>query len=239
MTTEKTRSNQADEPGECSGELLLVDKPKGWTSFDVVNRIRGILGVRRVGHAGTLDPLATGLLIVCTGRRTRELQQFQGWDKEYIVIMTLGMVTASYDAETPAVEQRGHEGIDEHAIRSMIPRFLGRQLQLPPMYSAAKVRGRRLYKYARRGLEIERGPREVFISSMEIVRVDLPDVVLKVVCTKGTYMRTLVHDFGAALGCGAYVRELRRTRIGDFHLEDAVSLELIERRASPKVIAEA
>jgi tRNA pseudouridine55 synthase len=214
--------------------VLLIDKPRGWTSFDVVNRVRHTLGVKKVGHAGSLDPLATGLLVVCTGDKTRELHRFQEMEKEYRVVMRLGGRTPSFDAETPVVEQKDWQQVDSDQIRSTVARFVGAQIQVPPLFSAVKVRGRRLYKYARKGAKVERPPREVFISLITVESVDLPDVYMTVVCSKGTYIRSLVDDIGSRLGCGAYVVSLKRTRIGDFRIEDAMSVESSEpSRRSP------
>ncbi len=208
-----------------AGEFLLVSKPKGWTSFDVVNRIRSFLDVSKVGHAGTLDPLATGLLIVCTGKKTKELDQYQGLEKEYTAQMVLGARTASFDAETPVIEHRDTGNVSEEMIHAAVKQFVGYQTQLPPMWSAAKVKGRRLYKYARKGKEVDRRPREVLVKSITVDWIRMPKVRLIVVCSRGTYIRTLVDDIGKRIGCGAYLGELERTRIGSFLLEDAVSLE--------------
>jgi tRNA pseudouridine55 synthase len=205
--------------------MLLVDKPKGWTSFDVVNRIRHLSHVRRVGHAGTLDPMATGLLIVCTGKKTKEIDQFMGLDKEYEAEMALGGRTESYDAETPVVEERSTVGITEARVREVMGRFLGKQQQIPPMWSAVKVKGRPLYRYARRGVEVERKARDVEILSLRAERIAIPLVAFSVACTKGTYIRTLAHDIGEELGCGAYLTALRRTRIGPYRVEEAATIE--------------
>lgn len=221
-----------NEPEGDAGELLLVNKPAGWTSFDIVHRVRGVLGIRKVGHAGTLDPLATGLLIIGTGRKTRELDQYQGLEKEYDVVMTLGAQTASLDTETPLVKQSECEGIDREAICSAARRFIGYQTQIPPMFSAVKVKGKRLYKYARRGQGVQRPARQVFIRSIEITDVDIPDVRMTVVCSKGTYIRSLVDDIGRELGCGAFMRSLVRKRIGHFLLRNAVTIEELECRST-------
>ncbi|MGA9116552.1 MAG: tRNA pseudouridine(55) synthase TruB [Bacteroidota bacterium] len=212
------------------GEVLLVDKEKGWTSFDVVNRLRGGLSLRKAGHAGTLDPMATGLLIVCTERRTREVEQYMGLEKEYEVTMVLGGRTASFDAETPVVEERPTEGITRAVVESALGGMTGRQLQTPPMWSALKVRGKPLYAYARKGEEVQRRPREVFVRSIDLRSVEMPRVSFAVVCSKGTYIRSLVDDVGRALGCGAYVAELRRTRIGPFRVADALPVAEIVRK---------
>jgi tRNA pseudouridine55 synthase len=207
------------------GEFLLVNKPKGWTSFDVVSRVRWLLGVKRVGHAGTLDPMATGLLILCTGEHTKEVQQFVGLEKEYRVEIMLGGRTETFDAESPVVEHSDYSGVTEEVLRQTLAGFTGHQAQLPPMWSAVKVHGKRLYKYARKGQEVTRTPREVFIRSIDLLEFAPPIVSLRVVCSKGTYVRTLVDDIGRALGCGAYVNALERTRIGHYHLSDAVTLD--------------
>jgi tRNA pseudouridine55 synthase len=207
------------------GEILLVDKPSGWTSFDVVNKIRHTFGVRRVGHAGTLDPLATGLLIVCTGRRTREVQQYVGLEKEYEAEMELGAITPSYDAESEVTLRRSIEGITESRIQETLAQFVGVQRQLPPLWSAVKVGGRRLYEYARKGKEVERPLREIEITTITPGKIALPAVSFTVVCSKGTYVRTLVHDIGERLGCGAFLRSLRRTRIGTYSVADAFTVD--------------
>jgi tRNA pseudouridine55 synthase len=211
------------------GEMLLVDKPKGWTSFDVVNKIRSVFHVRKIGHAGTLDPLATGLLIVCTGKKTREIDLYQGQEKEYDAAILLGARTASFDAETPVIEWKNTDGITADAVREELAGFVGYQTQLPPMWSAVKVRGTRLYKYAKRGIEVERRPREIVISSIEPTHIEIPQVRFTVVCSKGTYIRTLADDIGRRLGCGAYLESLNRTRIGQYRLADAASVEELVR----------
>jgi tRNA pseudouridine55 synthase len=207
------------------GELLLVRKPVGWTSFDVVNKIRSTFHVRRVGHAGTLDPMATGLLIVCTGKKTKDLESFIGLEKEYNATVILGGCTPSFDAETPVTEYRSTDDITAERVRSALMSFVGYQTQVPPMWSAVKVQGKPLYKYARKGQEVERRPREVFIASIEPIAIRIPEVSFRVVCSKGTYVRTLADSLGKQLGCGAYLKTLERTRIGSFLLSDAVSIE--------------
>lgn len=216
------------------GEMLLINKPKGWTSFDVVNKIRGVFHVRKIGHAGTLDPLATGLLIVCTGRKTREIDKYQGQEKEYDATILLGARTASFDAETPVIEWKSTDGVTPEQVRGVLAGFVGYQTQLPPMWSAAKVRGTRLYKYAKRGIEVERRPREILISSIEPTTIDIPHIRFTVVCSKGTYIRTLADDIGRKLGCGAYLESLTRTRIGAYRLEDASTIEEMVRYKSSR-----
>jgi len=204
---------------------LLVRKPQGWTSFDVVHRIRRITGVRKVGHAGTLDPLATGLLIVCTGKKTKEIASFMGLEKEYEGEMELGGRTASFDAATPVIETRPTDGITPEAVRSTMASFAGPRMQVPPMWSAVSVGGRRLYRYAREGVEVVRQPREIVIHALEALAVDVPLVRFRVTCSKGTYVRSLVDEMGEHLGCGAYLTALERTRIGPFTLAEAETLE--------------
>lgn len=219
-TAVRTNARLMDE-----GRLLLIDKPKGWTSFDVVHKVRNILHVRKAGHAGTLDPMATGLLIVCTGTRTKEMVRFVGLDKEYQVEMTLGGRTESYDAETPVIEERELSGLTEDTVGETLQTFVGPLTQVPPMWSAAKVKGKALYRYARQGQVVERTPREVVIREIRDVTFDLPRVRFVLACSKGTYVRSLVDTVGATLGCGAYVSGLRRTRIGTYRVEDALAIE--------------
>lgn len=227
--TQGHRDPQHDPTPE-AGEVLLVRKPKGWTSFDVVHRLRSVLHVRKAGHTGTLDPMATGLLIVCTGQQTKNIVHFIGLEKEYEVQLVLGARTPSFDAESEVIERRGADGITEESVREALKGFVGQQIQIPPMWSAAKVEGKRLYKYARKGETIERKPREVFVRSIEFKELRIPEVLCTVTCSKGTYIRSLVEDIGLRLGCGAYVNALERTRIGQFHLADALTIEQIAAR---------
>ena len=207
------------------GELLLVRKPAGWTSFDVVHRISRMFGIKKVGHAGTLDPLATGLLIVCTGKKTKILGTFVGLEKEYDAEMTLGGRTESFDAATPVIEAKSTEGIDESRVLAVLREFTGTRLQVPPMWSAVSVKGKRLYKYAREGVEVQRPPREIVVQSIVPLLVRVPVVRFSVTCSKGTYIRSLVHEMGERLGCGAYLSALERTRIGPYRLADSVTIE--------------
>ncbi|MFN0158234.1 MAG: tRNA pseudouridine(55) synthase TruB [Bacteroidota bacterium] len=216
------------EPAE--GEVLFVNKPKGWTSFDVASRVRTLLHARKVGHAGTLDPMATGLLILCTEKRTKDIEQFQGQEKEYRVRMLLGARTPSFDAETPVSERHSTDDLTVDSVVAVMQEFVGHQQQLPPMWSAVKVHGKRLYKHARKGQEVERPLREVFIRSIEVNESTMPNVEFTVVCSKGTYVRALVNDVGNRLGCGAYVTALERTRIGEYLLRDALTLEELGQR---------
>ncbi len=216
-----------------TGETLLVNKPQGWTSFDVVNkiryRLRHITGVKRikVGHAGTLDPMATGLLIICTGKFTKKLNDFQGLDKTYTGTMHLGKTTPSYDAETEVDQTYPTAHLTDDLLQKATTQFMGEIEQIPPMYSAIKVDGQRLYKAARKGKILELKPRNVRIDSFELTRIELPDVDFSVTCGKGTYIRSLAYDFGKAVDSGAYLSALCRTQIGDFRLEDAWELEAL------------
>jgi tRNA pseudouridine55 synthase len=207
------------------GEVLLVDKPLNWTSFDVVHRVRDLFHVKKVGHAGTLDPKATGLLILCTGKKTKEIDTFTGQEKEYEGIMQLGATTVSFDSETPEQDQKDFLRIDEKQILDVFSTFVGVQLQVPPMYSAVKYGGKPLYKYARKGRSLERQPREITVSEFTLIKMDLPLVYFRVVCSKGTYIRSIVDECGKKLLCGAYLKELRRTRIGSLSLQQALQIE--------------
>lgn len=206
-------------------KVLLIDKPVGWTSFDVVKKIRGCLQIKKVGHSGTLDPLASGLLILCTGKKTRELSQYQDLDKEYEGEFTLGSVTPSYDLETPVEIISDCSNISENQVIQTAQTFCGEQEQIPPAFSAVKVDGRRAYHKARKGEEQKINPRKVTIYSFEITDVSIPRVTFKVVCSKGTYIRSLANDFGKELGVGAHLSKLKRTKIGQFRIEDARSIE--------------
>ena len=206
-----------------AGELLLVDKPVGWTSFDVVGKLRNSFKPLKlkVGHAGTLDPLATGLLIICTGKMTKQIDTFQAEEKEYTGTMILGATTPSYDMETEPDTQFDISHITEEQIIANCQQFTGDIQQYPPAHSAIKIDGERLYEKARRGEEVELRLRSVTISKFEIIRIELPEVDFRVVCSKGTYIRSLVHDFGKALNNGAYLSKLRRTRSGNYKVTDA------------------
>lgn len=205
------------------GELLLVNKPYKWTSFDVVGKLRNSFKPLKlkVGHAGTLDPLATGLLIICTGKMTKQIDTFQAEEKEYTGTMILGATTPSYDMETEVGEKFDTSNLTDDQIRNACKQFMGDIQQYPPAHSAIKIDGERLYEKARRGEEVELRLRNVTISEFEITRIELPEVDFRVVCSKGTYIRSLVHDFGKALNNGAYLSALTRTRSGNYHVEDA------------------
>ena len=203
------------------GQVILIDKPLEWTSFDVVKKIRYLIKIKKIGHAGTLDPLATGLLILCTGKRTKSIEQFMAEEKEYTGTFTLGQTTPSYDLETEPSEPQDVSHITEAMLQEAVHKFTGTIEQVPPMHSAIKVDGKRVYKLARQGKSIALKSREVIISEFELVKVDLPKVDFRVVCSKGTYIRSLANDFGAVLGVGAHLSALRRTRIGEYKVDEA------------------
>ena len=205
------------------GESILIDKDKGPTSFGVIGKIRKAIGIKKVGHAGTLDPAATGLLIICTGKKTKEIYLYQDLDKTYTGIIRLGKRTPSMDAETDFIEEKDCSKITLEEIESVKKNFLGKILQTPPMYSALKHKGKALYKYARKGVEIERAAREVTISKFEITKFENPDVHFEICCSKGTYIRVIADDFGKALKVCGYLKELRRTRIGEYSVDDALT----------------
>ncbi len=212
------------------GQVLLIDKPLKWSSFQAVNKLKyalirhlGLSKKFKIGHAGTLDPLATGLLIVCTGKFTKRIIEIQGQAKEYTGTFLLGATTPSYDLETEIDETFPINHIDETLIQNILPQFLGEIDQKPPVFSAIKKDGIRMYEHARAGTEMEMESRKTTIHEFEITRIALPEVDFKVVCSKGTYIRSLAHDFGKALNSGAHLTVLRRTKIGNFSVENAVS----------------
>jgi len=213
--------------------VLLVNKPLTWTSFDVVRKIRYKLKIKKVGHAGTLDPLATGLLIVCTGKFTKRIEEYQAQEKEYTGRFIIGQTTLSNDLETEVSEPVDISKITTEQIYEATKNFIGVIDQVPPMHSAIKVEGKRAYELARKGQDAELKPRQVTITAFEITAIELPSVSFRIVCSKGTYIRSLARDFGQALGVGAYLAELCRTRIGQFRLEDAVQIEDIEAPKNP------
>jgi tRNA pseudouridine55 synthase len=213
---------------EDPGRVLLVNKPLTWTSFDVVNKLRYKLKIKKIGHAGTLDPLATGLLIICVGKMTKRIEEFMGMEKEYTGKFVLGETTPSYDRETEVNQRLDIGHLTEEMIRETVHAFKGTISQLPPMHSAIRVGGKRAYDFARKGHEIELAPRDVEVREFEITDISLPVVSFRVVCSKGTYIRSLVRDFGNVLKVGAYLTELCRTRIGSFTLENAVAPEQVE-----------
>jgi tRNA pseudouridine55 synthase len=214
-----------------AGKVILIDKPLHWTSFQAVNKIRWAIKKRfgikkiKVGHAGTLDPLATGLLVICTGKMTKQINTFQGQEKAYTGTITLGSTTPSYDLETEFDKTFDTSHITEDLIHNTTKQFTGSIEQYPPIFSALKKDGKRLYDIARAGESVKLNPRTVEITTFEITEINGLNLKFKVVCSKGTYIRSLAHDFGKALNCGAHLSELRRTRIGSFSVEKAISPE--------------
>ena len=204
------------------GKVLLIDKPLRWTSFDIVKKVRILTRVIKIGHAGTLDPLATGLLIVCTGSFTKQINNYMGLSKEYAGTMVLGATTPTYDLESEPENFKSIQHLTKEEIEKATLPFVGEILQMPPQHSAIKKDGKRLYESARKGIEVKVDPRKVNIYSFEITHIDLPTIGFKVVCSTGTYIRSLVKDFGDALQVGAYMSSLRRTKIGDFEVTKAI-----------------
>lgn len=216
------------------GEVLLIDKPLTWTSFDVVKKLKFAGRFKKIGHAGTLDPLATGLLILCTGKMTKQIDSFQAQQKEYSGTFVLGKTTPSIDLETEFDEEFPIDHINEVVLQEALSKFQGKILQIPPIYSAIQVNGKRLYELARKGktdADIEIKSREVEISKFEIDSSNFPEIQFSIVCSKGTYIRSLVRDFGLACQSGAYLSSLRREKIGEFDVKDALTIqEFIEQR---------
>ncbi|MFD2998848.1 tRNA pseudouridine(55) synthase TruB [Pontibacter toksunensis] len=211
-----------------AGEILLINKPLDWTSFDVVKKVRNAIRVKKVGHAGTLDPLATGLLILCTGKYTKHIDVIQGQEKEYTGTICLGQTTPSYDRETEVTETRDISHLSEEEIKAAAAKFVGTIEQVPPIYSAVQVDGKRAYDLARKGKSAELKPRTITIKAFDITAKESAEVHFRVVCSKGTYIRSLAHDLGQKLGCGAHLASLVRTRIGDYSLADALTIEDIQ-----------
>ncbi len=216
------------------GQILLFDKPLGWTSFQLVNKVRWLIRKScnikkiKVGHAGTLDPLASGLLILCTGKFTKKIEEYQAQEKEYTGTFTLGATTPSYDMETEVDKSFGIDHISEEDIAGAALEFLGEIDQVPPVFSALKKEGKRLYEYARNGEAVEIPSRKVEIREFEITEIRFPEVDFRVICSKGTYIRSLANDFGKSLGTGAYLSSLRRTKIGGFLVEDSLDIASFE-----------
>lgn len=209
------------------GHVIMVDKPLEWTSFDVVKKLKYALNIKKVGHAGTLDPLATGLLILCTGKKTKEIEKFQSQEKEYEGTLVIGQTTPSYDLETEPTQPVDISGITEKDINEATRNFIGTIEQVPPIFSAVKVAGKRAYSHARKGNKVEIKSRKVRITTFDILDINLPEIRFKVNCSKGTYIRSLVNDYGEALGVGAYLSQLRRTKIGQYSVDDALTIEAL------------
>ena len=211
--------------------VLYFDKPLGWTSFNLVNRVRGVLsrhlGVKKlkVGHAGTLDPLATGVMILCTGKNTKLIESFQYQTKEYVATIKLGATTPSFDLETEIDAEYPTEHITEELVKETLAKFIGEIQQIPPTYSAIKINGKRAYEYARKGDEVELKPKTLVIDEIELLEYKMPEIVVRVVCSKGTYIRALARDIGEALNSGGHLTALRRTRIGDIRVENCLQYD--------------
>ena len=206
------------------GSVILINKPLHWTSFDVVRKVRNTTKAK-TGHAGTLDPLATGLLICCTGKMTKKINEYQAQEKEYTGTFTLGAVTPTFDLESTPTDFKPLDDITPEKVKAATGGFMGEQQQLPPIHSAIKQNGKPIYELARKGVEVKVEPRTIFIKEFEITSIELPVVHFRVVCSTGTYIRSLANDFGAALGVGGYMSSLCRTRIGEFKLSDAYEME--------------
>ncbi len=226
-----TKQNLPESVAFKDGLVLLIDKPKEWTSFDVVNKLRFSikhkLGVKKikVGHAGTLDPMATGLLILCVGKYTKCIEELTGMDKCYTTTLKMGATTPSYDAESDEDAQFPVDHITQELLEEKIKLFQGEIEQYPPMFSAIKIKGQKLYTLARKGITVERKARKLTINECKITRVDIPEVDLFIDCSKGTYIRTIGHDFGAAVDSGAYLTALRRTSIGEYSVDNSMTIE--------------
>lgn len=226
-----------------TGEVLLINKPSGWTSFDVVNKIRFLLrghtGIRKikVGHAGTLDPLATGLLILCTGKFTKKIEEFQGLEKEYTGTIFLGATTPSFDRETEVDQKYETIHINQKLLQNSTKQFIGTIDQVPPLFSAIKVKGKRAYQLARDKEDVKLSARKVTIHAFELTNIELPEVAFRISCSKGTYIRSIARDFGKSLNSGAYLSSLFRTKIGSFSIEDALTIEQFENIIRPQNVS--
>jgi tRNA pseudouridine55 synthase len=213
------------------GQVLLFNKPVYWTSFDLVNKvrimIRSSLGIKKikVGHAGTLDPLASGLMIICTGKATKKIDDFRDLDKEYIATIHLGETTPSFDLETPTDNRYPTDHITEELVKETLVGFLGEQIQMPPIYSAKQIDGKRAYEFARKGIQKDLVPVTVFFREIELLSYNMPETKIRLVCSKGTYIRSFARDLGEALRCGGYLSALERTAIGSYYLKNAFDLE--------------
>jgi len=232
ITNQTTDLSNADFT---EGEIILIDKPSGPTSFQIVNKIRKITGVRKVGHSGTLDPKASGLMIVCTGKKTKVMDEFINLNKTYSGIIKLGVTSPSMDLETECTAVPIPNDMSEENILDIRDSFLGEIEQTPPMYSAVKVGGKKLYNLARKGKTIEREPRKIFIEKFEINKIDLPDIHFTITCSKGTFIRVIADDFGKKLGSGAVLSELRRIGIGEFSVDEAFTINELSHQFSEEI----
>jgi tRNA pseudouridine55 synthase len=207
------------------GQVLIINKPYEWTSFDVVRKIRNQLKIKKVGHAGTLDPLATGVLILCTGKFTKRINEYMAQEKEYTGHIVLGATTPTYDLESDPINEQPFQHLTEEDIKHATQQFIGEIMQVPPAHSAIKIDGKRVYELARKGIDVVIEPRKITIKEFEISSINLPEIGFRVVCTTGTYIRSLANDFGKALGCGGYLSSLCRTRIGEFTIDQSMTME--------------
>ncbi|MDQ6755590.1 MAG: tRNA pseudouridine(55) synthase TruB [Bacteroidota bacterium] len=214
------------------GKVLLINKPIHWTSFDAVRKIRNVIKIKKVGHAGTLDPLATGLLIICTGKFTKKINEYMSKEKEYTGSFTLGAVTPTYDLESEPQNFKDIDFVTKELLQESTKKFLGEIEQVPPIHSAIKQGGKPVYLAARKGIDVKLAPRKITIREFGITKFESPMVYFKVICTTGTYIRSIANDFGAALGCGAYLSSLCRTRIGEFSLENSLTINEFEKQFS-------
>jgi tRNA pseudouridine55 synthase len=224
------RTTDLSDADFSEGEIILIDKPSGPTSFQIVSKIRKITSVKKVGHSGTLDPNASGLMIICTGKKTKEMDRFINLNKTYSGIIRLGLNSPSMDTETECSEIPIPENLDEKKIIEVRNNFLGEIQQTPPMYSAVKVGGKKLYNLARKGKSIDRESRMIFIEKFEISKIDLPDIQFTITCSKGTFIRVIADDFGKKLNTGGILLELRRTGIGEFQVDDAFTISSFTRQ---------
>lgn len=234
MSEETTLGNTANQepktplknqpPTRPEGEIILLNKPLGWTSFQAVKKIKYITRAKKVGHAGTLDPLASGLLIICTEKQTKIIQQIQDAPKEYTGIITIGAVTPSYDLETDPMNHLPYDHITRADVETVAQSFMGETDQIPPLFSAIKVEGKRAYQLARKGDDTVLKSRKIVLTAFEITSFQNNEIAFRIACSKGTYIRSIAHDFGAKLGCGGYLSKLVRTKIGEFTLENAFSI---------------
>ena len=207
------------------GQVLIINKPYEWTSFDVVRKIRNQLKIKKVGHAGTLDPLATGVLILCTGKFTKRINEYMAQEKEYTGHIILGATTPTYDLESEPINEQPYQHLSEEELKIATKQFIGEIMQVPPAHSAIKIAGKRVYELARKGIDVVIEPRKITIKEFEITSINLPEIGFRVVCTTGTYIRSLANDYGKALGCGGYLSSLCRTRIGEFTIEQSMTME--------------
>lgn len=217
------------------GRVILINKPFQWTSFEVVRKIRNLVKIKKVGHAGTLDPLATGLLIVCTGKFTKKINEYMAREKEYTGTITIGSTTHTYDLESEPEHFKDYHHLTNEQITHAAHRFTGNILQTPPIYSAIKQNGKRAYELARQGIDVKLEARNVLISAFDITDVNLPVITFRVVCSTGTYIRSLANDFGTELGTGGHLSSLCRTRIGEFGVHDAVTITQFEEAVKQEI----